>query len=153
MKKNNTEDVEIVKAETEVIDVSRKTGEDLFIEGLNDKITEMIENSLKQINIDRKRSEETFKELRDIVLSGDTDPDVLRELNKSQEIIATTTDQVIKVLAQLARIRSGDTKIQIAQINEAKKEALGENSGKVTGKDILEALEEMEKENILDEDG
>jgi hypothetical protein len=110
---------------------------------LDEKLQVLLDTSMSLIQQDRAQAEETFKELRDIVLGGSSDPDTLRELNKAQENVASTTESTIRVLAQLTRLKSGDMKVQMAKINEARK--VLDAGGEITTAKILKALEESEK--------
>lgn len=71
---------------------------------------------LEKIAADRRRAEALYAELFALFRSGKANPDDLRELNKAQETIQKTTEQLNKILATLARIKVGADKVQIANV-------------------------------------
>ena len=123
------------------------TEEQLWLADINDRIKSALEKSLEYANEDRTRSEELFEELRELVTQGASDPDVIREINKAQENIGQSTESIIKILGHLAKIKSGDARIQIAQINQNEK---GDGGG-LTKADLLDAVDEMEQKGYFSE--
>ncbi|MEM4326469.1 MAG: hypothetical protein QXU40_04140 [Candidatus Pacearchaeota archaeon] len=72
---------------------------------------------IMQIKEDRDRAKETFDELMSLFNQGKNSPDDVAQLNKAQEILTATTDQLSKMLTTLARIKIGSNRVQIAQID------------------------------------
>ena len=113
----------------------------------------VLKQSLVQLEEDRKQAQMLFDELYVQFLHGKNTPDDVRELNKAQELIQKTTEQMIKVLGKLAQIKSGAAKVQIAQINSSTQQ-LPAGAGR---KELIAALEEYgilpEGAKILEEEG
>jgi hypothetical protein len=130
---------DIVKAPSTNM-VESHTGLDMeIINQLDNNIKGAFKEIISDISEDRGRAKEVFEELFELVLNGDTHPDALRELNKAQENIQSTTSAMNKFLDTLAKIRQGTDKIQIAQINNTK-----QNDDSTLNKgDLVKLLTEM----------
>lgn len=119
-----------------------------FLDELDDSIDAATAEIIKSIKEDRDRAEEVYLELLNLYNQGKNNPDDLRELNKAQELVQRTTDQLQKVFATLAKIKTGDARVQIAQIN-ASKEEVKEVFDRA---DLIKMVEELEDEEKNRED-
>lgn len=104
---------------------------------VDSKIDLMLSELNKEIITDRNRAVDIYQEMRELFLSGEQDPDFLRELNKAQENISQTTDNMIKILGHLAKMKSGTDRIQIAQISKTE----NIDNSKLTKADIIDIIE------------
>ena len=102
------------------------------IDGAIDETTTAL---IKQIKEDRDRAERIYSELLSLFNQGKTNPEDLDQLNKAQAMVQNTTDQLQKVFTTLAKIKTGDAKVQIAQINSK-----GEG-GTYSTADLIDLLE------------
>lgn len=98
---------------------------------------------IRQIAEDRKRAEDTYLELFTLFNQGKNSPDDVRELNKAQELVHSTTEQMQKLLANLTKLKVGADKVQIANINTES------STGKLTPGALLDMLEEAQESSIL----
>jgi hypothetical protein len=141
---------------TDIIEQNENTGL-ISNEELDRKINEITTQLMGTIEEDRDRAEQLYLELLAQFYQGKNTPDDLRELNKAQEMIQSTTDQVQKVLANLTKIKSGDIRIAIAAANiEARKISnKDEDADEIFDiKELNSKLDELEteKEGISDKD-
>jgi hypothetical protein len=123
-KNQNDEGIEIVERDSMGIVLS---DEDKLMELVNVTLNNTIPNILSRIALDHERSTDFYEELRELFLRGETDPEFLSQLNAANSNIQTTTDNLIKVLDKLSRLKSGEARIQIANIQAETKDATGTN--------------------------
>ena len=115
-----------------------------FINSIDDAIDEATTQVLASIFEDRARAEKGYKELQILFINGNNDPEYIREMNKAQELIQKTTDQIRRVLETLARVKTGDAKMQIAMIQQAAESA---NQDAFTREQLIELAEEVLEDN------
>lgn len=133
-----TEDASITKApSTELVSQEEMTNL------VDTKIIDVVNDIFAQVIDDRKRAEDVFNELNELFLLGETDPDVLRELNKAQENIQNTSENLVKTLDKLAKLKTGAERIQIANINATKDDG---NAPKWDKASLIDMVEELENE-------
>ena len=105
-----------------------------WLDNLDDSIDATTRALVTQVAEDRERAELVYTDLLNLFHQGNNDPDHIRELNKAQEILQKTTAQLQKVLDTLAKIKVGETKIQIAQVQ-------GDNTPVISRQDLLDILD------------
>lgn len=96
---------------------------------VDNKIAETVRHIFDQIVEDRNRSTDVFNELNELFLMGETDPEVIAQLNKANENIQSTSDALVKTLDKLAKLKTGADRIQIANINAETKSESGNSIG------------------------
>lgn len=105
---------------------------------------------LADVKEDRARATEMYLELLNLFNQGKNHPDDLRELNRAQELIQSTTEQIQKILGTLARIKVGDARIQIAQINAKGDETTDKPQTRAELIGILDNILQESQDNIID---
>ena len=107
---------------------------------IDEKITEIVVTSLNEIAEDRTAAKDLRDELRELFLNGETHPDFIRELNNAQDNTQKSTENLIKVLDKLAKVKVGADKVQIAQITQTNSNDDNAEFNKAT---LIEMLEEQ----------
>lgn len=111
-----------------------------FVESLDRSIDLTTAQLLHQISEDRERAVQNYQELLSLFNQGKNSPDDLRELNKAQEIIQATTEQMQKLVATLTKIKTGADKMMVAQIS-------GKDATPIIGtQDLIDLIERSTKE-------
>ena len=131
-----TEEIEII--DSKVSAIQKIDNVSILVD---ETIVETIPLLVERIAGDYSRSTEIYEELRELFLRGETDPEFIAQLNQANVNIQASTDSLIKILDKLSRIKSGDARIQIANI-QATREG---TSSKTLHADLLDALDEMNK--------
>jgi len=117
-----------------------------FIAEIDNSIDLATRKIIGQISEDRNKAETFYQELLSLFNQGKNSPADLRELNSAQEKLQHTTDQLQKLMDTMVRIKTGDTKIQIAQFNNSDGESVMSDKAKLI--EFIEASQD--KDNVID---
>lgn len=105
----------------------------------NDDVTRTIvtvaNSAVTYLQEDRARANETFETFRDLLENGASSPDDKRELNAAQENAQKVTANTINLISALVRLRQGETKVQIANVNAP-------GTGRLDKEKIIELIEQ-----------
>jgi hypothetical protein len=122
---------------------------DKWVNDLDSSIDAATAEIIKQISEDRQRAMNLYQELLSLFNQNKNSPEDIRELNKAQELVQSTTAQLQDVLTVLAKIKTGDARVQIAQINGAK-EGITESFSRADLIDMLESIVEVDEDTSID---